>query len=135
MNGVVDVSGGVVSHLGLHAGRKFFFDLLELDPNALDHVDRVRIWQNKNPHEDRFLTGEAHFGVVVLRAEHDVRNVAQSDQCALVLLDHELFELIGGMQICVRGQVDLKQRAFGISDRGQEIIFRQRITNVGRRNV
>ena len=40
MNGVVNISGGVVRHLGAHAGRQFFFDLIQFDADALDHVEQ-----------------------------------------------------------------------------------------------
>ena len=42
---------------------------------------------------------------------------------SFVLADDELFELIGRMQIGVRGQVDLKQRTLGAADRGEKIVF------------
>ena len=93
VNRVVDVSSCVISNFGLHTARQFFFDLLKLSAHSLNHIDRVRIWQNVNAHEDRFLAGEAHFGVVILGAEHDVGDIADSNECAFVLFDYELFEL------------------------------------------
>ena len=124
VNGVIDVGGGVVGHLGLHAGRQFLFDLLQFHANSLDHIDRVRVRQNPDAHEDRFLPGEANFGVVIFRAENDVGDVAQPNECPLVLPHDELLELIGGVQIGVRGQVHLKQRTLGVADSGEEIILR-----------
>ena len=73
---VIDVSGGVVGHFGLHAGRQFLLDLLEFNANSLDHIDGVRVRQNPDAHEDRFLPGEPHFGVVIFCAENDVGDVA-----------------------------------------------------------
>ena len=46
VNGVIDVGGGVVGHLGLHACRKILLDLFHLDANTLDHVHRIRVGQN-----------------------------------------------------------------------------------------
>ena len=76
MDGIVNVGGRVVGHLGFHAGRQFFLDLLQLSAHALDHVDGIRIRQDPDAHEYCFFPGETDFGVVILRSEHDVRNVA-----------------------------------------------------------
>ena len=76
MNGVVDVSSGVVSDLRLHAAGQFFLDLLHLHADALDHVHRVRVWQNPDAHEHGLLAGKSHFGVVIFRSEDDVGDVA-----------------------------------------------------------
>ena len=126
VDGVVDVGGGVVGHLGRHAGRQFLLDLLQLGAHALDDVDRVRIGQDPDAHEDRFLPGEADFGVVIFRAENDVGDVAQPNECAFVLAHDELLELISGMQIGVRGQVHLKERTLGAADGGEIIVSRKR---------
>ena len=83
VNGVVDVSGGVVGHFGLHAGRQFFFDLLQLDADALDHVDGVRVRQNPDAHENSFLPGEPDFGVVIFGAKHNVGDVAEPNERVL----------------------------------------------------
>ena len=132
VNGVVDVSGGVVGHLRLHAGRQFLLDLLELDADALDHVDRVGVRQHPNAHEHRFLAGEPHLGVVIFRAEDDVGDIAQPNQRVLVLADHQLFELVGGVQIGVRGQIDLKKRTFGAADGSEKIVLGQSIAHLRR---
>ena len=135
MDRVVDVSGRVVSHFRLHSGRQFFFDLLELGAHVFDHVNGVGVRQNENAHEDGFLAGEAHFSVVIFGAEHDVRDVAQPDERAFVLFDDELFELISRVQIGVRGQVHLKQGAFGAPDGREKIVFGKSAPNIGRRNI
>ena len=72
------------------------------------------------------MPGEADLGVVVFGAENDVGDIAQPNECAFVLADDELFELVGGMQIGVRRQVYLKQRAFGAADGGEIIVSRKR---------
>ena len=82
VDGVVDVSGGVVGDLRLHPGGQFLLDLLQLGPDALDHIDEVGIRQNPDAHENGFLAGEADLGVVILRAQHDVGDVAQPDERA-----------------------------------------------------
>ena len=75
MHRVVDVGGGVVGHARLHSGREFVFDLLELDASALDHVNGVCVRQYSDTHEDGALLRIAHFGIVVLGAEHHVGDV------------------------------------------------------------
>ena len=39
------------------------------------------------------------------------------------------------VQIGVRGQVDLKQRTFGVADGGEKIISRKRVADLGRADV
>ena len=111
-----------------HAGRQLLLDLLHLDAHAFDDVQRVGVRQHPDAHEDSFLAGEPHFGVVVFRAEHDVGDVAQPHRRVPVLLaDDQVLELIDRVQVGVGGQVDLKQRAFGAADGGEEVVLRQRL--------
>ena len=55
MDGVVDIGGRVVGHLGVHAGGEFLLDLIQFHAHALDYVDRVRVRQHPNAHEDSLL--------------------------------------------------------------------------------
>ena len=68
VDGVIDVSRGVISDFTFHARRQFLLDLLHLHADTLDYVNWVRIWQNPDAHEHRLLPGEPHFGVVIFRA-------------------------------------------------------------------
>ena len=81
------------------------------------------------------MSGEAHLGVVVFRAQNDVRDIAQPEERAFVLTDDELLELIRGVQIRVRGQIYLKQRTFGAANRGQVIVSRKGIPDIGRADI
>ena len=49
---------------------------LKLGADTLDHVDRVRVWQDPDAHEHGFLAGETHLGVVILGPEDDIGDVA-----------------------------------------------------------
>ena len=109
MNGVVDVSSRVVSDASGHAGRKFLLNLFHLCAHALDHVDRVRVRQNPDAHEDGFLAGETHLGVIIFRAQLDVGDIAQAHERSLVLAHDEFFEILGRVQIRVRRQIDLEE--------------------------
>ena len=51
-------------------------------------------------------------------------------EVSFVLLDHELLELVGRVQIRVRGEIDLKQRTFRVADRGQKIVSRQGVAHI-----
>ena len=131
MDGVVDVSGRVVGDFGFHTGGQFLLDLLHLRADALDHVERVRVWQNPDAHEHSLLAGEPDFGIVIFRAEHDVGDVADPDEVAFVLSNDELLEIVDRVQIGVRGQIDLKERAFGVADSREKIVSRQRVADLG----
>ena len=56
-------------------------------------------------------------------------------RCSLVLANDQLFELVGRVQIGVRGQIHLKQRTFGAADRGEIIVSRKRAAHLGRADV
>ena len=103
MNRVVNVGRGVIGHLRCHAFGQLLLNLLKLDTYALDHVERVGVWQHPNAHENSLLSGESHFGVVVFRAEHDVSNVAQPNERVLVLANNQLLELVRRVQVRVGG--------------------------------
>ena len=62
---------------------------------SLDHVERVGGRQHPDAHERRRLAVEADVLLVVLRAEHDVGDLAEPDDDAVLLLDDELPELFG----------------------------------------
>jgi hypothetical protein len=135
VDGVVDVSRSVVGDFAFHSGRQFPLDLLHLRANAFDHVHRIRIRQNVNPHEDCFLSREPHLGVVIFRAELDVRDVAQPDEISFLLANDQFFEIIHRVQVGVRGQIDLKQRTFRVTDGREKIISRKHVAHLGRADV
>ena len=45
-------------------------------------------------------------------------------RCSFVLLNHQLLELVGRVQIGVRGQIHLQERTLGAADGGEEIVSR-----------
>ena len=70
----------------LHAGRQFASGSASISARTrLIDVDRVRVRQDEDAHEHRALPGEAHLGVVVLRAQHHVRDVPQPNERAVLL--------------------------------------------------
>ena len=60
-----------------------------------DHVERVRRRQHPDAHERRRLAVEADVLFVVLRAQHDVGDLAEPDDGAVLLLHDELPEFFG----------------------------------------
>ena len=78
---VVDVLGGVVGDARLHAGRQL---LLNRAPSRsrtrFMTSSEFALGKHPHAHEHRAACRRTHFGVVVLGAQHDVRDVAQADE-------------------------------------------------------
>ena len=98
---VVDVLGRVVGDLACHAGGQFVLDVLHLGPDPLHDVDRVRVRQHPDAHEDRLLLRETHFRVVIFRAQDDIRDVPQANELPVCLAHDELAKLIRAVQVGV----------------------------------
>ena len=80
---VGDVVGGIVGHAGLHAAGQFLLNRLHLGPDQFDDVQRVGVGERPNPHEYGSLSGEMHFGVVVLRPQDHLGYIAQAHDGAV----------------------------------------------------
>ena len=132
---VVDVRGRVIGDFSIQARGQFALDLFHLDAHSLDHIHRVRVRQNVDAHEDRFLSGEPHFGVVVFGTENDVRDVTQPDESSFVFPHDKFFKIVCRVQISVRREIHLKQRAFCASHRCEIIIARKGGADLRRRDV
>ena len=75
-------------------GREILLDGLHLLANRGDDVERVGVGQHPHAHEHRLLPGEAHVLIVGVGAEHDVGDVLEAHQRAVLLADDELLELV-----------------------------------------
>ena len=135
MDRVIDVSGRVVRDFSIQARRQLAFDLLHFHAHTLDHIHGVRVRQDVNSHEHRFLPREAHFGVVVFGAEHHVGYVPQPDQSPLVLPHDQFFEIVCVVKISIGREIHLKQGAFCASDRREIIVARKGSADLRRRDV
>ena len=135
VDGVLDVGGRVVGHADLHAGRQLGLDGRHLGPHALDHFERVRRRQHPDAHEHRGLAVEADVLLVVLGAEHDVGDLAEADDDAVLLLHDQLAELLGRPQVGVGHQVDRDHRSLGAADRRQVVVAGQRLAQLRRRDA
>jgi hypothetical protein len=101
----------------------------------LDDVHRVGVGQGPDAHEDGRLAGKAHFRVVIFGAQHHVADVFEADDGAVLLPDHQAFELLHRTQIGVGRQVDLDQGALGASHGGQEVVGGQGLAHLDRADV
>ena len=129
---IVDVAGRVIGDLAGQAGRKLVDDLREDIAHALDHGQQVRIRCDLDADEHRLLAVERHLGVVVLGAERDVGHILQTHDGAVLLLEHELLELVDRVQIGAGREVDRDHLALGVAD-GRDVVVRvQRRVDIAR---
>ena len=98
----------VVGDVALHAGGQFALDVLHLGPHPLHDVDRVRVGQDPDAHEDRLLLRESNFGVIVFRTQHHVRDIAQANELPILFAHDKTAKLIRGMEVGVDGELDLQ---------------------------
>ena len=134
-DGVRDVVGGVVRHAGLESARQAAPDRFHLRPHPLDHVEGVGVRERPDPHEGRGLPGKVDFGVVILRPERHVGDVAQPDDGPVPLAHHQAPELADRAEIGVGGEVDLDEFPLAPAERGQEVVGGQGLTHLRRADV
>ena len=96
MNGVINVFRRVVGDVAVEADGQFLDDGIHFLPHALDDVERVGVRQNPDAHEYRAFAAEAHFAVVIFRAERDIRDIAQPHELIAALAHDEIFEFLDG---------------------------------------
>src|SRR5436305_1228202 len=113
---IVDVSGLVVGNVPSHAGGQFLSDLIHLGADALDDVHRVRVRQNPNAHKHGLLTGETDLRVVIFRAKHHVRDIAQAHERAFLFAHDQFLKILRLVQVGVCRQIHLKKRTLGARD-------------------
>ena len=70
--------------------------------------------------------------IVVLGAERDLGDVLEPDQRAALRADHQLLELVHGLQIGRRRDVDLDERALGLADRREVVVGGERRADLRR---
>ena len=131
MDGVLDVLGGVVGNPAGEAGGKLLLDERHLGADPLHDIQRVGVRQRPDAHEHRLGAAKPDLRLVILRAEHHVRHVAQPDQVVAGLADDEVAELLERAQVGIGAEVHLHQRAFGAADGGEEVVGGQRVANLG----
>ena len=131
---LLDVERRVVRDARRHAGRQLRLNLLQLRAHALDDVERVRGRQAPDAHEGGGLAVEPDVLVVGLGAEHDVRDLLEPDDVALLLLDHQLLEVLGRLEAGVRDEVDRHHRALRRPERREVVVGGQQVPHLGRRD-
>ena len=134
-DGARDVLGPVVGDLACDLLGQVLLQLVHLDADALDHVERVGVGQRPDADEHRRLAVEVDRGVVILGPEDHVGDVAQPHGRALALADHHLLELLGRAKVGVGGQVHLDQLALGLAHRRQVVVGGERLPDLGGADV
>ena len=134
-DGVADVFRGIVADACRQAAGQILLERVEFHADAFDHINGVGLRERKDADEDRGLAGEAHAGVVILGAEHDVGDVFEAHNRVVGLADDEALELGGRVEIGVGGEVDLDERALGGADGGEVIVGGERGADLGRADV
>ena len=76
VDSILNVRGRVVRYTGFHARRQLRLDLRQRRANVLDHLKGIGSRENPDTHERRGLPVEANVLFVVLRAQHNVGNLA-----------------------------------------------------------
>ena len=72
----------------------------------------LALGSTQTPMNTAFLPREAHVLVVGVGAEHDVGDVLEADERAVLLADHELLEVVAATaRSVVGGEVDLRRAA------------------------
>ena len=132
---VVDVLRRVVGDPDLHTRRQLRLNAGNLLSNPGDDVERVGGRQHPDAHECGAFAVEPHVLLVVLGAEHDVGDLTEPDDDALVFLDDELPELLRGPQVRVGDQVHRDHRSLGPSKRRQVVVAGERLADGGRRDA
>ena len=102
---ILDVRRRIVRNANLHADRQLRTDSRNGIANILDYFKGVCSRQNPNAHECSRFPVETNVFVVGLSAEHNIGDLAQTNDRALVLLYHQLTKLLSSPQIGVRHQV------------------------------
>ncbi len=134
-DGIGDVFGRVIADGHVEARRHVALDGVELLAHAFDDIDGIGVRQRKDAHEHRGLAGITHRGVIVLRAQNDVRDILQAHDGVVALVDHQPLEILDRVQVGIGGQVDLDQRPLGVADGGEEIVVGERLAHLGGTDV
>ena len=118
-----------------HAGRQLGLDLGNGLADALHDVERVRRREHEDADEHGGLAVEADFLVVGLGAEDDVGDIAEANHDAVLFLDHDLLELVGGLEVRVGDEVHRGHRSLRPSQRGEVVVLGQRVVYLRRRDA
>ena len=126
---ILDVLGGVVRNTDLHARRQLRPDLRNRLPHLADHFKGVGRRQHPHAHERGGLAVEPHVLFVVLGAEDDVGDFAEPHDHAVLLLDDQLAEFLGGPQVGVGHEIHRHHRSLRPPERREIVVPRQRVAD------
>jgi hypothetical protein len=98
--------------------------------HPLDHAQEIGRGGDLDADEDGGLPVARHARLVAVRAESDLRHVAQAHIGAVHRLHHEIAEVLERMQIGGRGEGHLDHLALGVADRRDVVVARHGIRHV-----
>ena len=105
---------------------KLLLDRRQHRLHAGDHRQQAGRRHRLDADIDALLAVVFDAGFVIVRAERDVGDIAQPDDAAIDLLDHQVAELLHRMQVGRGGQIELHHLALGVADAGDHVIGAER---------
>ena len=135
MDRVADVLRGIVTNAGIQPAGHLLLELVQLSAYVVDHLDDVGVGLGEDTGKYRSVSGVAHHGVIIFGAKLHFGDVLQAHDGTVLLVDHETAELCRVVHVCVRSQIGLHQRAFGVADRCQVVVGRERLAHLRRADV
>ena len=135
LDGVLDIVGRIVGQPGLHAARQVALDRFHLRPHPLDDIEGIGVGQRPDAHEDRGLSGEVHFGIIVLGAELTSAISAEPTMAPFCSRTARCLNSSTVFEIGVGGHVHLDQRTLAPPQGRQEIIGSQCLAHLSRADV
>ena len=135
VDGGVDVCGGIVGHPRFHARGQLPVYGRHLGPDPFDHVQGIGVGQGPDAHEDRCFAGKTDLGVIGFGAEHHPADIPDPDDGIVPAADGDVFEILHRVQVGVRGEIDLDQRALGPARCREVVVGRKCPAHLGRADV
>ena len=127
---VLNIGRRIVGDANLHPGGQLRLNPRDGFPNLFDDFQRVCRWKHPNAHKGRCFSIETNIGVVVLRAQYNVRDLAQTHDDAALLLDNQLLKFLRRAQIGVGHQIYGNHAAFCASQRRKIVVLGERVAHV-----
>jgi hypothetical protein len=127
----VHVLRGIVDDFSVEPFGQLRLDRRKRLAHLVDDRQEVGARRHFDADVDRFLPVEGDRRVVVFRAQRHLGDIAQVHDRAVLRLDDQVAELVDGMQSGGRGEIDGHHLALGTPDRGDEVVRRQGVIDVG----
>ena len=104
--------------------------------DALDDIEKIGGRRHLDADVNRALAVEAHLQFIVIRAQRDVGHVLQPHDGAAGLLEHEIAEFLGRVQVGGGGERHLHHLPLGRAQAGDIVVVgKRRAYVIGRETV